>query len=884
MTVHARERLPLDGPWELEILDGEGDTGQREAVEVPGAWTAQVPGHGDSHETVRYRRAFEWTTGTDGVHLAFGGVNHAAEVRLNGTVVGRHVGAWEPFSFDVSGVVLVGTNTVEVTVAYPPRTDSPDEPGYLQFPHGKQSWYGTSAGIWQSVFLETRPRHHIAALEVHADAPTGTIAVRATASIPGARAEVSVSLGDEVLVRAEVPWEDGEYRGAVNVPDVRLWGIDQPTLYTVTLALASPDGITDVVSRSTGFRTIEARDGAFFLNGHELEIRAVLDQDYHPGSAPVPATTQEWEDLLRKARALGFNMLRIHIKRPDPRYYEIADRMGMLVWTELPSWMVWTQSGADEGVAMLQRFIAADQHHPSIVIWTVVNEAWGLDMTSERQRRWLADAFHRVKAVARGSLVVDNSACFPNFHVVSDIDDYHLYRGIPESRRDWDEKIEEFAARPDWTYSSYGDAQRTGAEPLMLSEFGNWALPLVRDQYIDGAEPWWFALGAQWAYGAAEGTRLMQRFAELGLDQVFGTWEELIAQLHHAQLVANRYQTTSIRIQPSIGGYVLTQLCDVQWEANGLFDMNRTPKAGTAAFALANGDRAIALRPDAYGVATGESLEASITTAPARTGSLAVPAPGVIRVLLNGVEICSAPDHAQRWSSVRVTVPIPEKPGQYELVAELVLDGAVIARDAADLVVVAPVEPDYGSAIFAPDSAVADWATSIGLRCSEELKADTLLVTTVFDAAARAHASDGGRVLVLVEDPHALDGAFDLLTAGRVGLRAGDGDWVPRSEWLDRRGPFASVPGSTLLGIAFEDLLGEYVLTGIPNAVRAATVYSGIFSGWLRGAASTTATVRWSEGSVTLTTLRLRHALSAAVAPTLGRAVVDAARGTISGG
>ncbi|WP_313280790.1 hypothetical protein, partial [Timonella senegalensis] len=76
------------------------------------------------------------------------------------------------------------------------------------------------------------------------------------------------------------------------------------------------------------------------------------------------------------------------------------------------------------------------------------------------------------------------------------------------------------------------------------------------------------------------------------------------------------------------------------------------------------------------------------------------------------------------------------------------------------------------------------------------------------------------------------------------------------NEWLDRSGPFASVPGETILGIAFEDLLGPLVINGLPNMMRPALQYSGIFSGWLRGTATTTATVRWSEGDVTLTTFQ----------------------------
>lgn len=207
--------------------------------------------------------------------------------------------------------------------------------------------------------------------------------------------------------------------------------------------------------------------------------------------------------------------------------------------------------------------------------WELSREAWGLDMDSARQRAWLREALRSVRTAAPGSLVVDNSACFPNYHLETDLNDYHVYRGIPESRREWDEMIADFAQGPEWLWSPHGDAVRTGAEPLLLSEFGNWGLPQAMDQYRDGEEPWWFALGADWAYGAGEGTGLRERFIRLGLDGVFGSWDELVTALHKAQLVSNRYQTTSIRAHEQISGYVLTELSDVLWEAKGLFDMLR---------------------------------------------------------------------------------------------------------------------------------------------------------------------------------------------------------------------------------------------------------------------------------------------------------------------
>lgn len=186
---------------------------------------------------------------------------------------------------------------------------------------------------------------------------------------------------------------------------------------------ADAGGDTDLNARETGFRTFTADNGAFFLNGREIYLRAVLDQDYHPGGTSAADDLAAWEDLLRQTKALGFNMLRVHIKRPDPRYYEIADRLGLLVWTELPSWMTWTPDAAAAGHALLRSFIDRDAHHPSIVIWTIMNESWGIDLADADQRAWLHEVFDDIEQHAAGSLVVDNSACEPNFHLRTHIDD-----------------------------------------------------------------------------------------------------------------------------------------------------------------------------------------------------------------------------------------------------------------------------------------------------------------------------------------------------------------------------------------------------------------------------------------------------------------------------
>ena len=861
MMSLPRAVISLDGTWGLEFAGVQSP--ESLAVEVPGPWTTQVAGRGDSHETVRYSRQFEWHPASGGrpqsVWMVFGGVNHHAAVFVNGVHVGAHEGAWTRFEFDVTALLVDGENTVEVVVGYPPRFGTPDQRGFLEIPHGKQSWYGTTAGIWQSVKLEIRDEIHLTDVQVApslgADLSTGTISVHAEISShdPVVRVSATVALRGQIC--DSVVLVDGD--ATVKIAEPELWGIDEPNLYDVTISIELDGAVLDSRVISTGFRSFIAHDGRFILNGREIELRAVLDQDYHPTGSSVPESTEALEELFRQTRALGFTMLRVHIKRPDPRYYEIADRMGMLVWTELPSWLTWTPAVAEHGRQLLAQFIREDAHHPSIVIWTLINESWGIDLSSDVQRAWMHTTFREMKELATGSLVVDNSACVPNFHIETDIDDFHVYRGIPESRRDWDATIAEFAQRADWTFSPYGDAQRTGAEPLVLSEFGNWALPYTLDQFTDDAEPWWFRLGAQWAFGAGEGTDLLPRFTSLGLDSVFGSWEHLVTALHKAQLVANRYQTTSIRLRPEISGYVLTQLSDVQWEANGLFDMNRTPKRFTQEFALSNADFCIALRPAEYSAFVGGAFSLEVTVIPQRGLESAVPA--TVRVCVGGIEHVSVHVDAAARQTLTFSIDASDVSRQLDVTAELIIDGSLAARDGADLLVVDAVA-GTSLAVAASDPEVRSWLTALGYAPAESPSAGAVLVTRTFDAQAHAFACAGGRVLLVVEDETALGSSFDYLPSARLGPRSGDGDWVPRNEWLDRRGAFSTIPGETLLGIAFEDLLGPLVISGIPSALRPARVSSGVFSGWLRGAATSTATIAWSEGSVTLTTLRLRHA------------------------
>jgi hypothetical protein len=457
MPFTRRSPVSLDGSWGLELLDVPGPPRTAPAqVEVPGAWTLQVPGCATAHGAVRYSRTFRvppaWPA--DGVVLLrFGAVNHAAEVLVNGRCIGGHEGGWTPFEVVVPADLLTGGDErLEVVVSYPPllpadratracrRCRTASRPGTAAAPASGSRWRSNTApgATWCAPGSARTPRR------------VGCASRAVLAGPVGAAEEVVVT------VRERTPAGDGPVVArAVGGPDLtavvpepRLWSPDAPHLYDVHVELRDQDAPVDAVVVTTGLRTVTTRDGEVLLNGRADRAARGPRPGLPPGQRVALADVAELEALFAAARRLGFTLLRCHIKRPDPVYFELADRMGLLVWAELPSWQRFTPRAAAAAESLLEEMIDLDGHHPSIVTWTVVNESWGLDMRDPDQRGWLARTQQRAKELAPDALVVDNSACESNFHVRTDLDDFHAYRGMPERRASWDAWVDEFASRP----------------------------------------------------------------------------------------------------------------------------------------------------------------------------------------------------------------------------------------------------------------------------------------------------------------------------------------------------------------------------------------------------------------------------------------------------
>ncbi|MCL2300458.1 MAG: glycoside hydrolase family 2 [Firmicutes bacterium] len=318
--------LNLNGPWDYAIYrQGEPFGGYQGEIAVPFSPEARLSGVGRSlqpDETLYYRREF---TPADGflkhtTLLHFGAVDHACRVRLNGQEIGAHAGGYTPFSFDVSRCVREGVNEIRLEVTDPTDTSWAGR--------GKQSgkpggiWYTAQSGIWQTVWLESLPARHLSRVRMEPDIDAGVIKITPSDDCYAIFQERKAAL------RARETME-------IPVRDMRLWSPEDPYLYDIAFECGE-----DFVRSYFGMRKFslgkdEAGTPRLMLNNAPYFHNGLLDQGYWPdGLLTAPSDEALLYDI-RTCKALGFNMLRKHIKIEPLRWYYHCDREGMLVWQDM---------------------------------------------------------------------------------------------------------------------------------------------------------------------------------------------------------------------------------------------------------------------------------------------------------------------------------------------------------------------------------------------------------------------------------------------------------------------------------------------------------------------------------------------------------------------
>ena len=575
-AVHPRpllaraDWLDLDGPWRFAFDDQDAGRAQhwhvrgrsdpfKRSITVPFAPESTASGIGDTgyHPVVWYRRTVRLTPPPgQRVLLHLGAVDHEASVWVDGQHVGDHDGGYTAFTLDVTDA-LNGGDDHEVVVR---AQDDPRDP---EVPRGKQDWelephdvwYHRSTGIWRTVWCETVPTQHVADLRWTVDLAGATVTAEvelARPPAPGTTLSVtlrhrgtplgssSVTAGDRrtPVTVALAGLGNGQARAAY------LWSPEHPELLDATIAVAVDGAAGDVVTSYVGLRTVETGSGRFLLNGQPYHLRAVLEQGYWPESLFTPPSVAAMRAEVELVRSLGFNAVRLHQKVEDPRFLYWADRLGLLVWAEMPSAYRFSAAGAHRVLREWLDAVRQQWNHPSVVTWVPVNESWGVqDLADEPAQR----AFARALADATRALdptrpVVSNDGWE---HQCSDIVGIHDYEGDAAALA---ERYADSAAL-DRVLAGPGPARRPmfvgGAryrgQPVMVTEFGGIAFQ-PREARPDG-----------WGYTSARDA---------------AEWTSAVAALHQA-----------LRAGGVLAGTCYTQLTDTRQETNGLCTADRHPKA-----------------------------------------------------------------------------------------------------------------------------------------------------------------------------------------------------------------------------------------------------------------------------------------------------------------
>jgi len=462
--------------------------------------------------------------------LHFGAVDWQTEVFINGTSIGSHKGGYDPFSFDITDYLKKGSQQIAVKVWDP--TDEGTQPRGKQVRKPEGIWYTPVTGIWQTVWLEAVPESYIVSTKQTPDIDREILHINAVVqnSKAGDKVRISAWNGNNKVIEQEVdPNEDA----ILTISNQKLWSPENPFLYDLKIELLRKGKVIDEVGSYFAMRkTSIAKDAhgiqRMMLNNKFVFQYGPLDQGWWPDGLYTAPTDEALKFDIEKTKEMGFNMIRKHIKVEPARWYYHCDKLGMLVWQDMPSGDLgnrWDSRPGVFGLAAEQErspesesyyrkewnaIMDALHNFPSIVVWVPFNEAWGQFKTNEITR-WTME---------KDSSRLVNSASGGNFFLVGDIVDLHNY---PEPAMPSPELFGEKRA-------------------LVLGEFGGLGLPVTGHVWQEKDN---------WGY------------------QSFKTADELLT----------RYSSLMDKIpnliKSGLSAAVYTQTTDVEIEVNGLMTYDR---------------------------------------------------------------------------------------------------------------------------------------------------------------------------------------------------------------------------------------------------------------------------------------------------------------------
>ena len=777
MQFDSRRRASLDGVWEFfpgdHALD-ELDDLTAAPIRVPGFWEAQ--GWLDLDGAAWYRRSFDLDDPTGHWTLRFDAVMDRAEVHLNGTALGGHDEAFTPFELDPSAALRPGPNVLAVRVVDPSLADA----DHRRMAHGKQGWanhvfpsrpslYMTYGGIWQRVSLRRHGPLVIGDVFVNGD-PDDLVATidveNRSASVQAARVGVRM-LGRLAEREVHVP---ARTTTSLDVAYGRtladLWSPERPVLHEAVVDVQADGHPSDSHQVRFGLRTVRMDGKRILLNGEPYRMKSVLVQGFRSDTLYAEGDRATITEEVTAAQAMGFNTLRLHIKAFDPAYLDVCDELGMLLHCDIPvaEPLAHEEMGGDSlltrrCVSAAREQVRRDRNHPSIILWSAMNEVCDGEWEA---RRWPGyEQFARAVAGAVSAEdptrpVIENDWIEPDpdYVFVSPVLTAHWYGRL---HRDYMDKIEASSRR-------WADEDR----PLFVTEFGDWGLP---DMPIVADPPFW---DSREVYAAGLAGTLWP-----------GSVARFIIETQRYQGLADRLQAEVFRRHEHIGGYCLTELTDVPQELNGLLDLFRRPKrlaveemtrANQVVLPMLNLESLVvpaggvlqaplhvandgpALEEVTVEARFGETAAAASFEEPSQSDDRHLPSSTVFERSRGTVSVVRLGQVAG-WSASRfgpVKVAAPEVAGSRDLVLRLLSAGVPVAENRYPIHVVAPSEQAVGIRILGSGRTATDLSAAgaaVGEGGPAVVAEDTLDAAT--GAQVRSLLARGEVVVILAQPAEA---------------------------------------------------------------------------------------------------------------------------------
>jgi beta-galactosidase/beta-glucuronidase len=565
--------MNLNGEWKFAFDDD--DEGVRKGwkfgipdarqtrILVPFPYQCELSGINEKkiHEIIWYSRTFEVPREWSGMNLLlhFGAVDYECTVWLNGLEIGHNLGGHTPFEFNIAPYVDPGAVCKLILRVL-------DSQSAAQ-PRGKQSGSGLphdidyycTSGIWQTVWLEPVPGIRIDALRARSsfedDAFDLTVFLHAPCQIW--RLTVEVSDGGEVVAAVYSEKSSATFQFKIPIPSPKIWSPESPHLYDLRIRLYGSETLLDEVISYCGLRNIELRDGSFRLNGVPTYLRMVLDQGYWPDGYLAAPSDDALRGDVEWVKRFGFNGVRKHQKIEDPRWLYWCDRLGLLVWGEMPNAREWSSQAEELLASEWRRAVERDLNHPCVIAWVPVNESMGFpQLTNNHPAQY--SFVERMVGITRqldpDRSVIDNDGW--EHSDITDICAIHDYTPTATLLRERYQQTSQGGDLPAHVWIGnrplFVLGSRYRGQPIILSEVGGF-LQIPDESTLNERD-----MLFQFYDSCRNQEELLTKYRDL---------MEGIASLNF------------------VAGFCYTQLADVEQETNGLLTYDRKPKVDPALLA-----------------------------------------------------------------------------------------------------------------------------------------------------------------------------------------------------------------------------------------------------------------------------------------------------------